>query len=475
MSNFIGRKKELEGLKGLLKKAIASLVVIRGRRRIGKSRLAEEFSKSFTTSYLLSGIPPEKGVNAKDQRMEFARQMRNLRIPSSGFDDWGDLFTDLALHCSKGRVLVILDEITWMGCLDPTFLPKLKMVWDNYFKKNPKLVLIISGSNSSWIEDNILSSTGFMGRLSHQLYLKELPLHQCNKFWKGKDNNDSYEKFKILSVTGGVPRYLEEIRTDLTSEQNLLNLCFQSTGILFNEFDQIFSDLFMKKDKQYKQIIEKIANYKLNMKEIAQELDKMITGNFSDQLDNLVEVGFLTRDMSWDIAKEKEKKPRYYRISDNYIRFYLRYIQPYKNRIKSGKITTLPKGWKSILGLQFENLVCNNEKALFKHLNLTPDDVIWSGPYLQLKGSRQEGCQIDFMIQTKHRVLYICEVKFCDREIPLSIIKEVQEKCKRLKIPKGFSTRSVLIHVNGISSKIEEKDFFSNILDFGLFLQNPSE
>lgn len=79
--------------------------------------------------------------------------------------------------------------------------------------------------------------------------------------------------------------------------------------------------------------------------------------------------------------------------------------------------------------LHFENLVCNNERTLFKHLNLSPDEVIWSGPYLQGKGSRQEGCQIDFMIQTKHRVLYICEVKFYDREIPVSIIKEVQQKC----------------------------------------------
>lgn len=123
---FVGRKRELEELSGLLKKSSASLVVIKGRRRIGKSRLAEEFAKSFSKSFLFTGVPPEKGVTAQDQRKEFARQMRRYGIPILNSDDWGDLFQDLALHCKPGRILIILDEITWMGSEDPTFLPKLK-------------------------------------------------------------------------------------------------------------------------------------------------------------------------------------------------------------------------------------------------------------------------------------------------------------------------------------------------------------
>src|SRR5262245_3069645 len=111
MTRFIGRKQELDGLRGLLKKKSSSLVVIKGRRRIGKSRLAEEFSKEFSSHYLLTGIAPEKGVTAKDQRDEFRRQMRRLKIPVTESDDWGDLFTDLAIQCSKGNVLVVLDEI----------------------------------------------------------------------------------------------------------------------------------------------------------------------------------------------------------------------------------------------------------------------------------------------------------------------------------------------------------------------------
>jgi hypothetical protein len=132
MAKFIGRKKELESLKGLLRKKSSSLVVIRGRRRIGKSRLAEEFASSFSKAYILSGIPPEPGVTAEAQRTEFLRQLREYRLPIYRSDDWGNLFYDLVQECKKERVLVVLDEITWMGSQDPTFLPKLKTPWDRY-------------------------------------------------------------------------------------------------------------------------------------------------------------------------------------------------------------------------------------------------------------------------------------------------------------------------------------------------------
>lgn len=472
MSRFIGRKQELEGLKGLLKKKSASLVVIRGRRRIGKSRLAEEFALTFPRCYFLTGIPPEKGITAQSQRTEFARQMRRLGVSVSVSDDWGDLLTDLAQHCSKGRVLVVLDEITWMGDLDHTFLPKLKTIWDLYFKKNSQLILLISGSNSSWIEKNLLSSTGFVGRVSYQLHLKELPLARCNEFWHDPQGYiQPYEKFKILAITGGVPRYLEEIRSDLSAEQNLLALCYQPSGILYHEFDQIFSDLFVDKNRIYKEIVMQVANGgALTMNEIALSLERSKGGELSDQLNNLVEADFLSRNTLWNIETSREERLGYYRVCDNYVRFYLKYIEPYKERILTKKVKNLPRGWSSILGVQFENLVCNNEEALFRALSLPSDDVIWSGPYWQTATTRRQGCQIDYLIQTKHRVLYLCEVKFSERDIPYGVIKEVEEKARKLKIAKGFSLRCVLIHVNGAAESIEHEDFFSNIIDFGTLL-----
>jgi hypothetical protein len=175
----------------------------------------------------LSGLPPEDGVTDQSQRTEFLRQLQEYHLPIYRSDDWGNLFYDLSKICQKGRILLVLDEISWMGSKDPTFLPKLKTAWDRYFKQNPEFVLILSGSNSYWIAKNILSSTGFFGRISLTLLLEELPISECSAFWGNRKKISAYEKFKVLSVTGGVPRYLEEIRSDLSGEANILRLSFR--------------------------------------------------------------------------------------------------------------------------------------------------------------------------------------------------------------------------------------------------------
>lgn len=132
---FIGRKDELKTLKGLMNRRSAKFVTIKGRRRIGKSRLIEEFSKGFEKKFFFTGIPPTKGVTAQDQREEFVKQMVEQGFPNIKADDWSDVFFALSKEVSKGLVLIALDEISWMGSRDPAFLGKLKIAWDRFFEK----------------------------------------------------------------------------------------------------------------------------------------------------------------------------------------------------------------------------------------------------------------------------------------------------------------------------------------------------
>src|SRR3569832_1619923 len=162
--SFYGRERELKILKELLDSKVARLVVLRGRRRIGKSTLAEKFGESFDHHYTFVGLPPENGVTDEIQRRHFANELeKQTKSLALRFDDWDFLFEALGRMTQKGRVLIVLDEINWMGSLDPSFLGKLKTAWDTHFKKNPKLVLLLSGSMSAWIEKHILRSTGFFG------------------------------------------------------------------------------------------------------------------------------------------------------------------------------------------------------------------------------------------------------------------------------------------------------------------------
>ena len=123
-------------LKELAQKRTASMVVIRGRRRIGKSRLVEEFGKEYT-NYIFTGIPPTEHTTIQSQLDEFTRQMcRLFHLPDIKFSDWGDVFWYLSEKIRTGRIILVFDEISWMGSKDPDFLGKLKTAWDVYFKKN---------------------------------------------------------------------------------------------------------------------------------------------------------------------------------------------------------------------------------------------------------------------------------------------------------------------------------------------------
>lgn len=169
-------ERELGILKELIDTNVAHLVVLRGRRRIGKSRLAEKFGELFDRHYTFVGLPPEEGVTDEIQRRHFANELeKQTKSLSLRFDDWDFLFDALGRITQKGKVLIVLDEINWMGSLDPAFLGKLKTAWDTHFKKNPRLVLLLSGSMSAWIEKHILRSTGFFGRVALDIILNELP------------------------------------------------------------------------------------------------------------------------------------------------------------------------------------------------------------------------------------------------------------------------------------------------------------
>lgn len=471
MTQFIGRRKELAELSALLKKKIASFVVIRGRRRIGKSRLIEEFGKS-AKFYEFSGLPPTKGTTAQKQRSEFLRQLKEkFGYATLQLTDWGDIFALLAKETSQGRVIILLDEISWMGSKDPTFLGKLKIAWDLYFKKNPQLILILCGSVSSWIEKNILGHTGFVGRISLSMQIKELPLPDCQQLLERLGcKYPHYELFKLFGIMGGIPRYLEEVQAGLTVDENIKRICFRPDGLLFREFDHLFSDLFSSKKETYKKIISLLAMGELETKEVVKNLEYSHGGYISKSLEELVQAGFLKKTYVWDLKQVKEKQKPRYRLIDNYSRFYLRYIDPNRGKIESGhfKEQTLSAfpGWSSLMGLQFENLVLHNREFIFNALHLRREDILFDNPFTQTGTKMQKGCQIDYLIHTRYQMLFICEIKFSKEQINRSIIEEMKQKLASLKVPRGFSCNPVLIHMNGVSESVIEEGYFVEIIDF---------
>lgn len=474
---FIGREKELERLEELKSKKVASFVVVRGRRRIGKTRLINEFGKKFDKFYSFTGLAPEKKTSKQNQLDEFSRQMaRAFHTYLANFTDWSDAFHMLGNQLQNGSILLLFDEISWIGSEDPTFLPKIKNLWDLYLKKNDRLVFIICGSASSWIEKNIMQSTGFVGRISFTLTLNELPLPVCRAFWS-KDIA-AYEIFKVLTITGGVPKYLEEVNPKKSAEDNIRRLCFTNGGLLVEEFQQIFSNTFLRHSEAYIEILKTLISGAKAASEIVVDIHEAHRGRIYEYLEELSLAGFVTRDYTWDLKTSQDSKSSHFRLSDNYIRFYLKYIAKNIDKIKRGvyerKSLVSLHEWDTIMGLQFENLVINNRFAIQKKLDILPEDVLNANPYFQNKTSKQAGCQIDYMIQTKHNCLYVCEIKYSRHPVGIDVVEEVRKKITALRLPRGVSCRAVLIHVNGVTKNLIEEDYFSNIIDFSQMLFNKN-
>ena len=276
-----------------------------------------------------------------------------------------------------------------------------------------------------------------MGRISYTVALDELPLSECNIFWDGSGSHFSaFDKFKILSVTGGVPRYLEEIQTQYPAEENIQNLCFKKGGFLTLEFSQIFSDLFGKRSEKYEKIVRLLVQGSLEYGAICEKLGVEKTGLISEYLSDLAMSGFISRDHTWN-PKTGVSAPLLfkYRLRDNYLRFYLKYIESKIPEIDRGiyafkSLSSLP-GWATIMGLQFENLILNNRKFVHQSLRLSPDDIVVENPFFQNKTARQKACQIDYMIQTRTQILYLCEIKFSRDLIKKEVIGEIKEKMSR--------------------------------------------
>jgi AAA+ ATPase superfamily predicted ATPase len=478
-SNFIGRREELEQLSRLKQKRYASLVCLLGRRRIGKSRMIEEFGREFPKFIEIQGLPPEEEAKLHDQLDHFSEELSiQLNVKKKRLDSWTAAFSYLAEQTRDGQCLVLLDEISWMAKGDPLFAARLKSAWDTKLKKNNELILVLCGSVSSWISDNILKNASFEGRVSLQIQLKELSLQEVNSYWdKNGYRLSTAEKLLILSITGGVPKYLEEISSSRGAEKSLIELCFSPAGILYNDFQKIFLDIFGRRSRTLESIVRSCLTQKLSPAELATKLDKQLSGELTECLNILELGGFISRDYYFK-ADGEASTLNHLRVSDNYLRFYLKYIEPRKKAISKGgkkyeSMSELP-GFESTVGLQFENLILTNRTLLYDKLDITQNQVISAAPYIQRKKStNQGGCQIDLLIHSKLDVFYLCEIKYGKR-IDRSIIKEVQKKMSVLQLPKRCALKPVLIYAGGLTADSEEqiRDFFFKIVEFEELLLN---
>lgn len=472
---FVGRKEILEDLESLWRKRTSSLVSCRGRRRIGKSTLIREFARKTAEVYIeIEGLPPTeiKEMTNQDELDHFVDSLDEATgCGQVKVTRWLQAFAllDKQIDDSK-KTVVLLDEISWMGKYDPNFPGVLWKAWETMLHRHERLIVFLCGSVSAWILKNILGNTGFAGRFSRGYVIPELSLSECVQFWgEAAGRISTREILDVLSITGGVPRYLEEIDPGLSADENIRRMCFQKDGELYRDFDAIFSPMLGEDVELKRAVLQALVEGPRSGVELSEVLSVGNNGRFAELLRDLKEGGFIDDDAGKNPETGRECRVSRYRLKDNYTRFYLKYVLPRRSEIERGvfrhaSLAQLPE-WDAVRGLQFENLVVNNANDLLPFLHLGSAIVESAAPYRNsraVRGSAEKGVQIDLLVQTPS-VAYVVEVKR-KNHIGSEIEDEIRKKIRRLPVRKGMSIRTALVYDGEIAPVVEGRGYFDALI-----------
>lgn len=465
---FVGRKQELHDLTELYKAKESKLAVLYGRRRIGKSSLISHFMHDKKHLHF-EGL--EHG-RTKAQLAQFvfdlSKQVNDELLKQVKVDTWEPIFDYLTKLFSqtKDKYILFLDEFQWLAANQSKLISILKKYWDQYWSKQ-NVLLILCGSVCSYMTKRVISSKALYGRIHWELCLQPLNTIESYQILDGKRNID--EIFKYLQILGGIPKYLKEINPHKSFDQNINNLLFTANGILVNDYSKIFYSQF-KEYRTYENIVRYLKDQPKTLDEIAAKLKISSGGGLKAYLENLEKASFLTSYVPYN--KKQNSKLRKYKLTDEYLRFYFKYVEPHLKLITTNRTRNLfgqlvKPVWNSWLGFAFENYCLKNAMYIAKIIGIEDHVVQW-GPYFQRD---DEGFQIDLIYLRDDRVITLCEIKYSEKEVPISVVHEVKKKCALIDIPRGYTLETALISRFGPEKSLRELGYFHHYVEEADFLK----
>lgn len=465
---FVGRVKEIFDLNQLFKSKESKLAVIYGRRRIGKSCLVDHFM-SDKKHLRFEGL---EGGRTKAQLAQFvsdlSKQLNDDLLKQVKLDSWEPILDYLTkfFATTNDKYVLFLDEFQWLAVNQTKLVSLLKKYWDLHWSKQ-NILLVLCGSVCSYMTKRVISSKALYGRVNWEMCLRPLNPIESYQLLGGKRNLD--EVLLYLQTLGGIPKYLKEIDTQKSFDQNLNKMMFTESGVLVNDYSKIFYSQF-KEYKTYENIARYLKDQPRTLEEIALKLKTTSGGGVKSYLENLEKALFVTSYIPYN--KKTTTKLKKYKLTDEYLRFYFKYVEPHLKMIGANQTRNLfdqlvKPIWQSWLGFALENYCLNNAMYLAKIMGFEERVVQW-GPYFQ-RGDK--GFQIDLIYLRTDRVLTVCEIKYSDKEIPITVINEVQNKCDLLEVPHGYTVEKALISRVGPEKAVRELDYFHHYVTVNDFFR----
>lgn len=442
MSGLIGRKDEITILVNALKSNRPELIVVYGRRRIGKTYLIREVYKNHI-QFDFSGIKKSSlQEQLKNFHLRLSAKKFNCNLPS----DWIEAFHQLGQYVDKlnpkSKKVIFIDEFPWLDSRKSNFLPAFDNFWNGYASKRNDLVVVVCGSAASYMIKNIIKSKGGLhNRLTQTIQLSSFNLSETEQLLKhNKVKLARYDILQLYMAMGGVPHYLEKVQPGESVAQTLDRLCFNKNGFLRNEFNNVFASLFDQYEN-HEEIIRTLATVRkgLTRNEILSKIRIDTGGTLTKTLTDLEESGFIEKYTAYRGTKDS-----IYRLADEYSMFYIKFIERTKPASRGLWMKMQrQQPYKIWSGFSFETICIKHVEQIKEALKISGIHST-HGSWVERKSKHR--AQIDLLIDRDDNVINLCEMKFyavpftIDKKYASEISKKVEVFCAQTKTKKSVFT-----------------------------------
>ena len=343
MEQFIDREYEMETLESEYRRKGSELVIMYGRRRVGKTTLISEFIKDKNALFFLASEESEAQNRAlfKEKAADFIGSdlLKNADVKS-----WDVIFKAIMDSPFDRKPVIVMDEFQYIGKSNTAFPSIFQRIWEEILKTRSVMV-ILCGSLISMMESQTLAySSPLYGRRTAQIRLTQIPFSYYHDFFPNKSRR---ELIDFYAITGGVPKYIELFSEteDIYSaiQKNVLN----RSGYLYDE-PHFLLQQEVSEVGSYFSIIRAIAMVNSKLSAIASVLEVPAT-SLTKYLKTLIDLDILEREVPITEENPEKSKKGLYKIKDNYIRFWFAFVYPNMSFIESGNSGIVMKKIRSSL------------------------------------------------------------------------------------------------------------------------------
>ena len=325
---FVGRAQELESLNRLAARGSFQMVVVYGRRRVGKTALIQEFAKDKPTLFFTA----QQKSDALNLRAFSREAYRFFGAPESAgaFADWASAFSFVAEQAQQREPFVFaFDEFPYAAQANPSLPSTLQIAIDHSFKQTG-VFMIICGSNEGFMESEVLGAKSpLYGRRTGQVRLHPLEYREAARLMP---TDDPESLVTYYATFGGTPYYLLQLDPSLSYEDNVRNLCFDMAGPLYAE-PQMLLRQELREPALYSSVLDAVASGATAPKRIA-ERSGVEEGTVSRYLKTLTDLGIVERVRSFGEGKRGRRS--IYRLADPFFAYWYRFVSPHVSMVENG-------------------------------------------------------------------------------------------------------------------------------------------